>query len=136
MSLFNFTRQEQITILFLAFALIVGGVITLVKRHHPHFAPELVLEERTGSNGLDTTQRKQEDPPSALSENLLERKIDINRAPVEELMTLPGIGPKTAHLIVAFREEHGKFRTLEDLKGVKGIGNRTVKRLEPFVKIE
>ena len=77
MSLFNFTRQEQITILFLAFALLVGGIITLVKRHHPHFAPGLVLEERTGPTGFDTTQVRQGAQPSVPSENLSEKKVRL-----------------------------------------------------------
>lgn len=136
MSFFNFTRQEQITILFLAFALIVGGVVTLIKRHHPHFAHELVLEEFTEPLERDTIsdgENYQGQPPP---ENFWEEKVDINKATIEDFMHLPGIGPKTAEAIVAHRKEHGTFQKLEELIQVKGIGEKTLERLKPFIKIE
>jgi competence protein ComEA len=47
-------------------------------------------------------------------------KIDLNTAGVEELQTLPGIGPALARRIVEHRREHGPFRRVEDLLEVKG----------------
>lgn len=132
MSLFNFTRREQMTILFLTFALLVGGVVILIKHHRPGFAPELLLEEQAH----DTTLVRERDQQPSPSEGLLLRKVNINRATVDELMELPGIGPKTARLIVAYRAERGGFRSLKDLKEVKGIGDKTLEQLRPFIKIE
>jgi competence ComEA-like helix-hairpin-helix protein len=54
------------------------------------------------------------------------KKIDVNSATVAELIELPGIGPALAARIVAYRTEHGPFRTVDDLKAVKGIGPDTV----------
>ena len=48
--------------------------------------------------------------------------IDINAADVYELQRLPGIGEKRAQDIVAYREEHGPFRTVDELDNVSGIG--------------
>ena len=48
--------------------------------------------------------------------------IDLNRADAVALQTLPGVGPATAEAIIAFREEHGPFRTVDDLLDVPGIG--------------
>lgn len=55
--------------------------------------------------------------------------VDVNRAGIAELSALPGIGPKLARRIVAFREEHGPFRKVEELLAVKGIGPRLLERL-------
>lgn len=137
MSFFSFTRQEQIAILFLTFTLIVGGVVTLIKRHHPEFAPDLKLEEVQEPSDRDTTAPEAERVRRTTPvENLLEEKVDINSATIEDFMRLPGIGPKTAMGIVAHRQEHGKFQRLEDLTQVKGIGEKTFERLKPFIKIE
>lgn len=48
--------------------------------------------------------------------------VDLNRADATRLQDLPGVGPATAEAIVAFREEHGSFRTVDDLLDVPGIG--------------
>jgi competence protein ComEA len=61
--------------------------------------------------------------------------LDINRATVEELSRLPGIGPMTATFIVSYRSEHGPFKTTEDLMKVKGIGRRTFERIRELVTV-
>jgi len=55
--------------------------------------------------------------------------VDVNRADAEELTALPGIGPALATRIVAYREEHGPFTSVDDLERVQGIGPQTVKGL-------
>ena len=52
-------------------------------------------------------------------------RIDINHAGAEELMQLNGIGEGKARAIIAYREEHGAFATIEDIKKVSGIGEST-----------
>lgn len=61
--------------------------------------------------------------------------ISINTANAEELATLPGIGPMYARRIVEYREVHGPFRTLDDLKDVKGIGDTVFSRIAPYIKL-
>lgn len=52
--------------------------------------------------------------------------VHINTASVAELEALPGIGPKTAEAIVAYRDEHGPFTSVDHLEAVPGIGRKTV----------
>lgn len=49
-------------------------------------------------------------------------KININEANVETLATLKGLGQKKAEAIVAYRDQHGPFKTVEELLNVNGIG--------------
>jgi len=61
------------------------------------------------------------------------RKIDINHASSAELELLPGIGPKTAERIIAYRRQNGFFRRYDDLLNVNRIGTKTLKKLKPFL---
>jgi competence protein ComEA len=63
-------------------------------------------------------------------------KVNINTATAEELALLPRVGPSVAGRIVEFREQNGKFGSLEDLMLVRGIGERTFELIEPWVKLE
>jgi competence protein ComEA len=56
-------------------------------------------------------------------------RIDLNTATAEELAELPGIGDKVAARIVAFREENGGFKKIEEIMNVKGIGEKTFTKL-------
>ena len=63
-------------------------------------------------------------------------RIDPNRADEVELDRLPGVGPATAHAIVAAREEGLTFRRPEDLEAVRGIGPSTVARVGPLLDLD
>ena len=56
--------------------------------------------------------------------------VDINTATEAELVTLPGIGPSKAAAIISYRTENGKFKSVEDLKEVAGIGDKTFEQLK------
>ncbi len=60
-------------------------------------------------------------------------KISLNRATVEQLDTLPGVGPVTAAAIIAWRDENGSFSSVEDLLDVTGIGDVTFAELRDLV---
>ena len=62
--------------------------------------------------------------------------IDVNRAPVPELMLLPGIGRERAEQIVLHRVRHGPFAELADLAVVPGIGPVTLERMAEFAVVE
>jgi competence protein ComEA len=62
-------------------------------------------------------------------------RVDINRAGAAELQRLPGIGPKLAERIIAYRQEHGSFASVDELGDVAGIGAKKLDRLRPFAAI-
>lgn len=62
-------------------------------------------------------------------------KLDVNRATALEFERLPGIGAGLAKQLVAYRAEHGAYRTVEELRQVKGIGVKRFERLSPFVTV-
>lgn len=64
-----------------------------------------------------------------------EQRIDLNRADGLQLRELPGIGPVLSEAIVTWREEHGGFRTVDELKNVPGIGDKTLAGLRDYVYI-
>ena len=63
-------------------------------------------------------------------------KLNINRASLEQLTYLPGIGPVLAQRIIEYREEKGSFRTLSELKEISGIGQVKFERIEEKTTLE
>jgi competence protein ComEA len=64
------------------------------------------------------------------------RNIAINQATVEEIDTLPGIGPELAGRIVAYREANGPFANLDALDAVEGVGPSLLEAIGPLVTFE
>lgn len=62
-------------------------------------------------------------------------KIDLNSASVAQLEELHGVGAKTAAAIVAYREAHGSFKSVDDLKHVKGIGEKKLSKIEDDIEV-
>ncbi len=71
-------------------------------------------------------------PPAPAAEG---DSIDLNRATAEELTRLPGVGEVIAKRIVEFREKHGPFERVEDLMKVKGIGEKSLEKIRPHVRV-
>lgn len=63
------------------------------------------------------------------------RKIDLNTAGVEELGTLPRVGPVLAQRIVDWRTQHGRFKAVEELDAVDGVGPKLLAALLPLVRV-
>lgn len=63
------------------------------------------------------------------------KKIDINKASEEDLVALPGIGIKTARAIVAYREVIGGYKSLEQLRLVRGVGDKIYDCLKDLVTV-
>jgi competence ComEA-like helix-hairpin-helix protein len=69
----------------------------------------------------------QKHPPS--------KPIDLNLANVKELQELPGVGPVTAQRIIDLREKSGRFKRIEDLLAVRGISQKKLDAMRPYVTV-
>ena len=61
--------------------------------------------------------------------------VNLNTASRDELVTVPGIGPAKAQAIVEHRKSHGPFKSVDDLKQVKGFRDKLVERLRPELTV-
>ena len=61
--------------------------------------------------------------------------VSLNSATVQELESLPGVGPATAQKIVDFRASHGAFASIDQLREVGGIGEKKLARLSPYLRL-
>lgn len=62
-------------------------------------------------------------------------ELSLNAVSAEELCDLPGIGPVLAERIIRYREQRGRFESLDELKMVKGIGDKLYNKISPYVKL-
>ncbi len=94
-------------------------------------------DEKTNEIKEDTnTYTSKENSTSEVLKNTNKNeKININTATQTELETLPGIGPTTALRIIEYRKENGKFRNIEDIKKINGIGDNKFSKIKDLIKI-
>lgn len=71
----------------------------------------------------------------AKTEQVQQAIIDLNNADATQLATLKGIGAKRAQAIIDYREQHGKFTSLQELLEVKGVGNAVLQANQGLIKI-
>ena len=110
--MFNFTKEERSVLIALGFIFLFGLIIHYVFKN-PDICEALQIVD---------------------SERIYP-KIDINKANYEALLRLPGIGPATAQNILHYREEHGPFLSIEDIRRVKGLG-QDYSKLSKYFKIK
>ena len=83
---------------------------------------EEVASEKTGSGTASSTSK--------------EKKVNINKASLEELKQVKGLGGKRAQDIIDHRETNGKFKSVDELKKVSGIGAKTIEKLKEYVTVD
>ncbi len=83
------------------------------------------------STALLSDQPSTADAPKRLHQG----SLDVNRATEQDFDALPGIGPKLAERIMEYRHSVGAFRSLDELRAVKGIGNKKFERIRPLVTV-
>ena len=63
------------------------------------------------------------------------KPIDLNLANVKELQELPGVGPITAQRIIDMRQKSGRFKRVEDLLAVRGISQKKLDGMRPYISV-
>ena len=105
-----------------------------MKVYIPTKTEETVNIEETTETHIYTENNNQE-KQEINTNSSKNQKININTASQTELETLPGIGPSTALKIIEYRKESGKFRNIEDIKNVKGIGTNKYEKIKELIKV-
>ncbi|AOM81890.1 ComEA family DNA-binding protein [Salisediminibacterium beveridgei] len=65
-----------------------------------------------------------------------EKQLNLNTAGAETLMSIPGIGPDLSYKIEDYKKNHGNLNDLNELLNVKGIGEKKLEEIKPYLKIE
>lgn len=121
--------KEKALLIFLILALGSAVVLNLSKRWRmsKEVLKILPLEE-------EVLAKENRDTQEFITER--EEKVDINKAPLKELVSLPGIGPVLAERIIEYRERHKGFKRKEEIMKVKGIGRKKYERIRDKIKVE
>ena len=84
------------------------------------------------TKGEDTSQATQ----SNVSNSKENKKVNLNKASIEELKQVKGLGAKRAQDIIDHRDSNGKFKSVDELKKVSGIGAKTIEKLKEYVTVD
>ncbi|NJN79515.1 MAG: ComEA family DNA-binding protein [Anaerolineales bacterium] len=102
---------------------------------------QLIIPYKSGQEPVETfTEDELELPndneePTSEDENTDTDLVNINTATLEELDSLPGIGPTIAQRIIDYRDENGPFNTIEDILNVSGIGPSTFEEIQDLITV-
>lgn len=91
--------------------------------------------EEVKINSEANSEQTEASAPTSSSSNKTS-KININKATQAELETIPGIGPSTALKIINYREENGKFTSIEEIKNVSGIGDAKYENMKEYISVK
>lgn len=95
--------------------------------------PKMGEEIDKSTDSYDNRERIESSFVSPQPNNSLAGAIDLNTATKEQLMTLSGIGEVKAAAIIAYRQEKGTFSSIDELKNISGIGEKTFEKIKQFI---
>lgn len=132
-------------VLGILFTIIVWNAYVTLRGPRPmelHFEPDPISSrsavQRKPKSSVEPNRPvslvEEEEPTSLKAFRLQNQVVDVNRATLEELQLLPGIGPKLAQRIYDERAKR-PFANVEELRRVYGIGAKTLEKLRPYVTI-
>lgn len=107
------TKQERHVLIALGFIFLVGMTL------------EYLLKTQPPINGIIQFVERKE----------FGSQIDLNDATLEQLIELPYIGAVTAQRIIDYRNQHGRFFTLEELRKIPGVGPSVYEKIMPLLKL-
>lgn len=73
---------------------------------------------------------------ATMEKAVMAKKININTADAQALSNLKGIGPELAQRILDYRSKSGKFKNIEEVKNVKGIGDKIYSQIAPLITVK
>jgi comEA protein len=134
---FGFTRNEIVVVGLLSAGLLAGTAVRAFRGSGTTRSAFSYVEADSafvrGARAFHASMSTKQD--SGRARPAL-RPVDLNDATATELVALPGIGPAMAGRILAYRKEHGRFASVDDLDRVRGIGPATLRRLRPLVHVD
>lgn len=120
----------------IAVLLITAAALAAMIAATPRSGGEAVVLTARPAESAGIPAPPAETPAEPSAEEGVRYPLDLNTATAEELETLPSIGPARAKRIVDYREEHGPFRYVEELRNVSGIGEGILAGLMDYVIVE
>jgi comEA protein len=110
--MFSLTHQERKVLIFIGSLILIGSILKF-------FNIQLINKSTGTIEAKKTVNYK--------------IPININKASSEELEAIPGVGEVTAQSIIQYRADYGSFQDLEDLKKIRGIGDKKAEIINKYI---
>ena len=122
------TENADITKVNLAYVVEDGTKIKIPSASEEDIGDEDIIDSKSGDNIIIEE--------NTISSNNSKQTININKATEKEFETLPGIGPSLASKIIEYRNQNGKFGSIEDIKNVNGIGDNKYEKIKDLITVK
>ena len=140
-----FTQKERFVFQFLIISVAIGLCVGTIRKTYfkPDFSEKIeneIAEFKSLSIDIDKSKlnytQENLSKSNDIKPKISVKSLDVKTASKNDLMTLPKIVPVTAERIIQYRDDFGPFKSNEDLLKIKGIGQKTLDQLKPFIQIK